>query len=1135
MDRIQLFAKPQGATGPNYYIELDLYETEPIKITKSIQEIENPQATTSDYSQTYRVPHTSSNGQFFQAAFNVNSTNFNATQKCQAYININGAYFMSGNIRLTNVYRNDASGKIEYEIIFFGQTSTFASVVGPKDLSQLSLNEYSHNASYTNIQNSWLNGLYGGDIVYPLAEWGYTYNTTTKQPNIPTLSIYNPTTGTAGFTISGNGLYPNQFKPVVRAKVIWDKIFDTAGFTYQSDFLESDFFRKIYMVSTNTAAAETDTALESSFTTAEQEFELGTLTQVDFGLVINDNTNGVNVTANTYTAPVTGPYVFDMQFNASYFSLQNDPEYNYATVGIYVQVNNIVAYSTVGYVSGFNYDSPIYRILIQGAYSFSLFDPVFTFTLNLAQNDVVKVYLQAFPWEFSQFSLLNTGQIDIEGPQVTDPSGLLPKQYKQLEFIKGINDRFKLMWEPDPQNPNKFYIEPWTSWINGGSQIDWTDKLDEESDITITPLFVTQPREIVFKDSEEADIYNFAYQQTNKETFGQLNQDSGIEVITGKKEIKSIFAPVQVAPIGNSNNFLVPHFAKDTETERQPIQVKPRLAFYNGVVQSPVRWYMRDQAANAYTQNNYPLLSNFDTYPFNTTSFDLNWVNVPQFWDAAFNIAGPTGATGGTGAVPFSGRTDSSSYNSYWKPWFDATYDPYARIMKATFKLTSKDFQSLRLNDKIFVKDSWWLPVKINDFPLGETEKVKVELIRLGNVGINIDVLNPVTYYPFVLSYTIGNPTGACCGTFGATNVTLYSTSFALDVGVRVYSEPTGSVTAGAGYYALDGNVYQVNSSGFIISATSCSTFPCDAVVSSASVAVSQTNQIPCCTTVGTTTVYFTGPTFYESPMLYSNYALTLPVTPRRWYGVNGEAVLVGNDGFSVTQAAYCPYVDCGEPLPGLVLGRATTAAIACCIRTSGTSGNFGIGTIYTNDDQFPNGDVFYFDPYEISPVGTPVQNFLSDGQYWAAVTGGNKTNSNFCSDPQTNCSTRTVPITFYLGTSAVPGGASSTFTVTWEISWDGINWFFNGDETYTIANNTQTAVNWKYDPFSYIRAVISCSQTGRQINTMAKSVYNGVTTTYFNNPFVDTPATVTTPGFGPVNSIQGVISFYITITGIVG
>jgi hypothetical protein len=456
-------------------------------------------------------------------------------------------------------------------------------------------------------------------------------------------------------------------------------------------------------------------------------------------------------------------------------------------------------------------------------------------------------------------------------------------------------------------------------------------------------------------------------------------------------------------------------------------------------------------------------------------------------------------------------------------------------MMKATFKLNSKDFQSLEFNDKIFVKDSWWLPIKVNNFELGQEQKVKVELIKLGNVGVNIDVLNPITYYPFVLDYTIANPTGACCGTFGAASVTLYSASFALDTGIRVYSEPTGSVTAGAGFYAMGGNVYEVNSSGFIITATSCATYPCDAVVSSASVSRSREAQVPCCITVGDYTVYFTGPTFYESSALYSNFALTAPVTANRWYGVNGEAVFVGANGFTVTQAANCSVIDCGEPLPGLVLGRATTAGVACCIRTSGSSGNFGIGTIYTNDTTFPNGDVFYFDPYELSPVGTPVQNFLSNGQTWAAVTGGNKTNSNVCSNPQTNCSTRTVPITFYLGTSAIPGGASSTFTVKWEISWDNVNWFYNGENTYTLANNTQITVNQKYDPFSYIRAVISCSQTGRQINTLAWSVFNGVTTTYFNNPFVDTPATVTTPGFGPVNGIQGVISFYITITGIVG
>jgi len=51
---VQLYARQQGATGPDYsqYTLIDTYESEPIKLTKSIQGLEDPEVTTSGYSQT---------------------------------------------------------------------------------------------------------------------------------------------------------------------------------------------------------------------------------------------------------------------------------------------------------------------------------------------------------------------------------------------------------------------------------------------------------------------------------------------------------------------------------------------------------------------------------------------------------------------------------------------------------------------------------------------------------------------------------------------------------------------------------------------------------------------------------------------------------------------------------------------------------------------------------------------------------------------------------------------------------------------------------------------------------------------------------------------------------------------------
>jgi hypothetical protein len=254
MDYIQLYSQQQGATGYASYVEVDLYPAEPIKLTKSVQDLYDPTATKSTFSRTFRVPNTNSNGQYFKAVFNVNSLDYDATETADAYINVNGTYFIGGNVRLQNVFRNDATGKIEYELLFLGETGNFGTIVGPKDLSDLNLAEYAHSLTYANIQNSWTYNLFDGDIVYPLAEWGYTYDSATQQPTQSTLSVYGGTASVKGFTNSANPLSLDQFKPAVRVKAIWDKIFEEAGFTYESTFLEDTVFTNIYMISTNEAS-----------------------------------------------------------------------------------------------------------------------------------------------------------------------------------------------------------------------------------------------------------------------------------------------------------------------------------------------------------------------------------------------------------------------------------------------------------------------------------------------------------------------------------------------------------------------------------------------------------------------------------------------------------------------------------------------------------------------------------------------------------------------------------------------------------------------------------------------------------------------------------------------------------------
>ena len=309
------------------YTRIDLFPEEPIKLNLSVTNIMDPLATNSVFSRTFRVPNTQSNNKFFKAVFNVNSVSFDASKKVAAYLNDSGAFYINGNIRLISTYSNDLEGDVQYEIVFMGETSDFASQIGGGFLSDINLSEYNHDQSYLNITSSWntnqasglANGLFNGDIVYPLINWGYTY--TNGVPVQSTTSLYTGTTGGLnGFTSASHPLSQGQMKPSIRAKALWDSIFAETEYTYESDFLDSDFFKKLYIISEKQARPELNVSLVFSANNPDTQAWFYNSTPSDI-YAPNEtyDPNGVWEPSNSvYTAQVTsGPtYYFSVSFYA---------------------------------------------------------------------------------------------------------------------------------------------------------------------------------------------------------------------------------------------------------------------------------------------------------------------------------------------------------------------------------------------------------------------------------------------------------------------------------------------------------------------------------------------------------------------------------------------------------------------------------------------------------------------------------------------------------------------------------------------------------------------------------------------------------------------------------------------------
>ena len=862
---MKLFVKASSG-----YILLDLLESNPIKLTMSVSDIIEPTESPSTFSQTFRVPNTATNDLFFKSAFNINAVTFDATKKIDAYIDDSNVIIAVGNIRLSNIFTNNRDNNSEYEITFFGEVSDFASKIGGGFLNSLSLSQYNHEKNYVNIVNSWNLNLENGDIIYPLIEWGYDY--LNGHPVQNTLALHHGTYAPNGFTNNGHPLSIDQFKPVIRAKALIDAIFADSGFTYESDFLNGSDFMNQYVITEQIDRAEDNSIAKMSSNGSSTPQTVNNFVQdIVFPFELYDPANAFDTTTSIYKIPIqfsapTDYYIFTIEGFFAPLSI--------ASGSFNIEVFNKTS-NTIIATQSFSYPA--------GGYNF-FFNPSFNITNTLAPlGDELK-------FRFSQTGL--NGQF-IGSCNLTQSTSIgnicvlnnfLPNNVKNIDFLKAIIQRFNLVLEPSKIKDKHFEITPWVDWVEQGTQRDWTSFVDGNIDIQSTPLFNSQTRANTWLDDEDSDYVNYNFQTATKTTYGQLDLDSQIEVLTGKTVTQSLFAPTPLLPIGNASSeasatanqklaarFLIPHIAKDTTTERTPILPKLRLVYYNGLVNAPLQWHVKNDANVTQHLNQYPLVSQYSQ--FNASVFnDLAWRNAAPLWDITPSVANP----------PM--RTTSDLWNTYWRKWYDFTFDKFGRILEMNIILDYKKIWDLKFNDKIFIKDSWFMINKITDYVVGQPTSCKVELVRVGE-SISI---TPKQLLTGQLMCFIPNPESPCdvycCYQNGGANIMYYENNG------QLFLDPNATLLAPNGIYSYGAlNTFQVIN-GLIIQYYNTAVCVCvpNVITYYQPCRGNSVYEAGCCQ-FPLQNFYAYSNTVYQATQAWSNAALTIPVADG-WYAKPGES-----------------------------------------------------------------------------------------------------------------------------------------------------------------------------------------------------------------------------------------------------
>ena len=313
--------------------------------------------------------------------------------------------------------------------------------------------------------------------------------------------------------------------------------------------------------------------------------------------------------------------------------------------------------------------------------------------------------------------------------------------FKALDFIQGLIEKFNLVVEPVPNRKNLLSIEPYDTWVDQGTVIDWTNKVDRDINFQISHPAIEQPRTILFSDLEDNDYLNEYTRQTFGRTYGQYVFTADSDLPEGERTIGKVFAPTPTTNIPNSTAFIIPHLCTKTigsSDAYRPIAFKPRLLYgigvqnvessaagYSGSGFQTASYWLKDELNNVTRQSTWYQISSLSETPISGAAFDLHFNNnnqgvgaIPPYWS---NVV-PAGANFISGS--------GDSFTTYWANYINGLYDVDARKLVCNVYLAPNEIPSIRLNQKVFIDGAYYRINKINGANLTRRDTVEVELIK---------------------------------------------------------------------------------------------------------------------------------------------------------------------------------------------------------------------------------------------------------------------------------------------------------------------------------------------------------------------------------------------------------------------
>jgi hypothetical protein len=543
--------------------QLDLFQDEDILISDNVTGLFDLGVLPSDFTRQITVPGTKKNNAFFEHVYDISIVNpylFSTNTKVPCYLDFDSIYLSNGYLQLNKVNINANKFIDSYEVTIFGGLSSFARDINRLFLTDLtSLSQYNHTASLDNITTSWSGSLFSGNIVYPLADYG---------------SAYQYTSGDNSFGIDDveGGLSVQNFKPAIRVKAVLDAIFEEAGYTYTSSFMNRPFLNDVYMICNNALKYPEFTSVDlegygkikvnaiSGSGMTDVVLPSGSFVTLPWYNTLSDPQRFYNNAAYRVEKKTNLSGILNININVS-CSVNNMPG-TLSANGRWqirmVETGSFTPYSTRAITSYINFFDQLQQSRTGGinqtyelATEFVLQEiPAGNYYFQIMQSPnsaagtlpVVTLDPKATVKSFLQIKEVKQAA---DGRIMDIPSNMpfATTGIKQIDFLVGLQRKFNLVIYPNKTKLNEFIIETFNDWYKQGEVKDFNRYINLDRPIECVPANNLAVNRLNFGDSLDTDYVSQQFsKEANREYGKSYYTDTTNFFSQGELNVKTTFA-----------------------------------------------------------------------------------------------------------------------------------------------------------------------------------------------------------------------------------------------------------------------------------------------------------------------------------------------------------------------------------------------------------------------------------------------------------------------------------------------------------------------------------------------------------------------------------------------------------------